>query len=390
MIEPKRIILIVLDSAGIGEMPDADRYGDTGTNTLKHIQEKTPSFNLPNLKKMGLYNLLNIDNNEDVLGSYCKLAEISNGKDTTTGHWEMVGCIRASGFPVYTDGFPKDVIEKFEKESGYKTIGNYAASGTVIINELGDRHLKEKALIVYTSADSVFQIAAHEELVSREELYRVCKIARKILTGKHSVARVIARPFEGKSGAYVRTDGRHDFSLEPDTKTALDVISENGLSVYGIGKINDIFSGKGITDYVYTTSNTDGLKKLTESLKKISNGLVFLNLVDFDMKYGHRRDVSGYYNALLEFDDFLPTLLSDMNKDDILMITADHGCDPTHTGSDHTREYIPLFIYGEIISSNNNLGVRNSFSDIGKTILDLLNIDEEDIPGNSFKREIVH
>jgi len=385
----KRVILIVLDSAGIGAMPDAPKYGDNNVNTLRHIADNIEGFSLPNMESLGLYKLIGLSSDAKLKGSFCKLAEKSAGKDTTTGHWEMVGCIREKPFPVYPNGFPNELIKEFEEKSGYKTIGNIASSGTEIIERLGEEHLTSKALIVYTSADSVFQIAAHEEIISREELYRVCSIARKILTGKHAVARVIARPFIGSKGNFSRTDGRHDFSLKPEGITALDRIKDTGLSVFGIGKINDIYAGAGITDYVYSSSNSDGMNKLIKSMDNIHNGLIFLNLVDFDMKYGHRRDVKGYYNALVEFDNFIPKLISKMKDDDILMITADHGCDPTYTGTDHTREFIPLLISGKHCISGKDLGLRDSFADIGRSILDMLSINPGNVCGKSFMEEII-
>jgi phosphopentomutase len=330
-----------------------------------------------------------IKNNEVTpKGSFARGKELSKGKDTTTGHWEISGLLLENPFPTYPDGFPKEVIDEFEKRTGRKTIGNKAASGTVIIEELGPEHLETGALIVYTSADSVFQIAAHEDVLNYEELYEVCEIARDILQGEHGVGRVIARPFVGEPGSFTRTDKRKDFSLEPIDKTLLDHLKENSKDVIAIGKIEDIFSGRGITKAIHTKSNLDGIKTTIEELKEETEGLIFTNLVEFDMIFGHRNDVEGYGNALKEFDDRLPEILDALKEDDLLIITADHGCDPTTESTDHSREYVPIVFYGKGIKENNNLNTIESFGSIARTILDNFNI-ENDLAGESYLDKIL-
>lgn len=383
-----RIILIVLDSVGIGELPDAHLFNDEGSNTVKNIYKNIEGFKLPNLEQLGLLGIEGLTdlslNKENYLASYGRCVEKSMGKDTTTGHWEMSGIILPKAFPTYPNGFPKEIIEEFEKRTGRKSIGNCVASGTEIIQRLGDEHVKDGSLIVYTSADSVFQIAAHEDIVSLDELYKACEIARELLQDEHGVGRVIARPFIGKSGDYKRTENRRDFSLEPIKDTMLDFISRSGKEVYAIGKIEDIFANKGITRAKHTKNNHEGIEATIEAIKEESSGLVFTNLVDFDMLYGHRNDVVGYGNALKYFDDKLVEIKSLLKEDDVLVITADHGCDPTTPSTDHSREYIPLLFYGNSIKSNNNFGTLDTYACIGKTILDMFNIDNN-IDGYSIK-----
>ena len=341
----KRVIIIVLDSVGIGELPDAQKYGDKGSNTLGNIAANMPGFSLPNLESLGLGNIDNIKGIKPAanpIGCYGRMAEKSAGKDTTTGHWEIAGIILDKPFPVYPQGFPPEIIDKFEKSTNTKIIGNFVASGTEIINMLGDEHVKTGYPIVYTSADSVFQIAAHEEIIPVQRLYEMCEIARNILTGEHAVGRVIARPFIGKSGQYKRTDRRRDFSLDPIGKTILDYLKETGYEVKAVGKIEDIFNKKGITDAVHIHDNMDGVDKTLQYMKEDFEGILFTNLVDFDMLYGHRNDIEGYAKALMEFDGRLTEILSYLKDDDILFITADHGCDPSTESTDHSREYVPL------------------------------------------------
>ncbi len=388
----KRAVLIVLDSVGVGELPDARDYGDEGSNTLKNIYKNIENFSLPNLEELGI---LNIDGFEDIKksesfkGSIAKCNEKSKGKDTTTGHWEISGLILNEPFPTYPDGFPDEIIKEFERQTGRETIGNCVASGTEIIKELGREHIETGKLIVYTSADSVFQIAAHEEVVPLNELYSICEKAREILRGKHGVGRVIARPFIGEVGSFVRTANRRDFSLEPPKDTILDYVKNSGKEVYAVGKIKDIFANKGITRSVPTKDNADGIEATIKAIKEDFEGLLFTNLVDFDMIYGHRNNVKGYADALKYFDDKLPTIINNLKDTDLLIITADHGCDPTTESTDHSREYIPLIFYGKHIKENNNLGVLDSFACIGKTIADILNI-ENDLEGTSLKGEIIH
>ncbi|WP_294341850.1 phosphopentomutase [uncultured Clostridium sp.] len=386
-----RAILIVLDSVGIGELPDAHKYNDVGSNTIGNISSKCNGINLKNLSKLGLGNIEGIKGVEKELepkGAFGKCAEASNGKDTITGHWEIGGVILEKPLNTYPNGFPERIINEFENKIGRKIIGNKVASGTEILDELGEQHIKTGCPIIYTSADSVFQIAAHEDVISVDELYRFCEIARNMLVGDDTVGRVIARPFIGEVGNFKRTSRRHDYALEPFSKTFLEYIKDSGMEVNAVGKISDIYCGKGITSSVHTTGNEDGINKTIDLIKNESKGLIFTNLVDFDMLYGHRNDAEGYKKALEYFDMRLPEIIENINDDDVLIITADHGCDPTTASTDHSREYIPLVIYGKEIKENVNLGIRNSFCDIGKTVLDLLNIDNE-LNGISFKDELV-
>ncbi|MBC7885406.1 MAG: phosphopentomutase [Saprospiraceae bacterium] len=374
-----RVILIVLDSVGIGYLPDAHLYGDEGSNTLGHIAVHYPHMQIPNLIKMGLGNIDHqnaLPKTDHPLAAFGKAMEKSAGKDTTTGHWEIAGSILEHPFPVFSDGFPKDFIDRFEAAIGVKTLGNYAASGTTIIEELGDEHVRTGFPIVYTSADSVFQIAMHEDVIPMEEQYRICQTARDMLTGDLEVGRVIARPFTGTSGNYSRTSGRKDFAVRPPDNV-LDAILAHGMGVLAIGKISDIFAGKGISRYIKTTHNIAGIEATIQALDEDMEGLIFTNLVDFDMHFGHRRDVAGYAACLEEFDKYIPSLMDKMKDNDILIITADHGNDPTWQGTDHTREYIPILIYGKNVKAGNNFGVRKSFSDIAATVADVLGIEFE-------------
>ena len=369
----KRVFLIVLDSFGIGEMPDAANYGDKGSNTLGTVA-KSPEFSMPNMEKLGLFNIDGVTAKAPYAapdGVFARMTEQSAGKDTTTGHWEIAGLISKKPMPTFPNGFPQEMLDEFSKAVGRKVLCNKPYSGTQVIQDYGDEHRKTGALIVYTSADSVFQIAAHEEVVPVEELYRDCEIARQMLQGNLGVGRVIARPFVGtSSGNYTRTSRRHDFSLEPPQDTMLDVLKEAEYDVIGVGKINDIFAGKGITEFVRTQDNADGIEKTMEYMERDFNGLCFVNLVDFDMLYGHRNDVPGYAKALTYFDQQLPKILSALEPEDVLMITADHGCDPGTPSTDHSREYTPFVMYGKNLPHGKNMGTRGSFSDIGATVLD--------------------
>lgn len=383
----KRAIIIVLDAVGIGELPDADKYGDCGSNTLMHVKAAVPSLELKNMCNLGL-GLIDADGKnlyskpEKLCGIYGKMSEHSAGKDTTTGHWEISGIWLDKPFPTYPNGFPQDVISAFEKAIGTKTLANRPASGTVIINELGDEHMKTGYPIVYTSADSVFQIAAHEDVISVDRLYEICEIARKQLTGEHGVGRVIARPFIGKNGNYTRTPRRKDFSLPPVHPTILDFAKQAGLEVAGVGKIEDIFCMQGITKSVHTTNNTAGIDQTIKFIKEDFGGIIFTNLVDTDMIYGHRNDVQGFAGALAEFDSRLPDIMSAMKDDDVLFITADHGCDPTTPSTDHSREYVFLLGYGKSLTPG-SIGVRETFADVAKSIETYLGI-KADVHGTSF------
>ncbi len=386
----KRATIIVMDGVGIGELPDAAKYGDVGSNTLMNIKKATPDLKLENLCRLGLGNIDGenlYDKFENPIGSYGKCAEKSCGKDTTTGHWEISGVIVDQPFPTYPNGFPKEIIDKFENAIGTKILANYPASGTQIIAELGDEHMKTGYPIIYTSADSVFQIAAHEDVVPLERLYEMCEIARNILTGPHAVARVIARPFTGTSGNYTRTKNRKDFSLKPIRKTLLDYINEAGMEVAAVGKIEDIFCNQGITKKVHTRVNSEGIDETINYLKEDFSGLIFTNLVDYDMLYGHRNDLPGFAKALDEFDKRIPEIINTMKDDDLLFITADHGCDPSTPSTDHSREYIPLLIYGKNIKKT-NLHTRSTYSDIAATIAQYLGINPQ-INGTSFLKEIL-
>lgn len=384
----KRVFLIVLDSVGIGELPDAEMFGDNGANTLKSIS-KSEKFNIPTLISLGLGNIEGIDYLEKKTNENCvvaRCAEISKGKDTTIGHWEIAGLISKKPLPTYPNGFPKSIIEEFSEKTGKNVICNKPYSGTEVIKDYGAEHLKTGDLIVYTSADSVFQIAAHESIVPPEVLYEYCKIARDILKGEHSVGRVIARPFEGEY-PFRRTSRRHDFSLVPPQNTVLDALSENGLDVIAVGKIKDIFANKGISESVYTVDNNDGMRKTDDYVNKDFNGLCFVNLVEFDMTYGHRNDIDGYANALSEFDLWLKYFLPKLKKSDMLIITADHGCDPGDKSTDHTREYVPLLVYGQKIKGC-NLKTRKSYADIAATIADIFRVEFK-TEGKSFKKEML-
>ncbi|MFV0314052.1 MAG: phosphopentomutase [Anaerotignum sp.] len=390
----KRAIIVVLDSVGIGELPDAKDFGDVGSNTLVNIKKARPQTELKNMCALGLGNIQGeeihlLGKTTSPQGSFAKMAEKSIGKDTTTGHWEMAGIITKKPFPTYTEtGFPKEIMDAFEQAIGTKTLGNFAASGTQIIEDLGPEHIKTGYPIIYTSADSVFQIAAHEEIISVEKLYDMCQIARNLLCGDYAVARVIARPFVGKEGNFTRTKNRKDFSLEPTGITVLDLAQEKGLNVTAIGKIEDIFEHKGITRSDHTTNNTDGIDKTILFTKEEFEGILFTNLVDTDMIYGHRNDVEGYATALEYFDSKLPEIMAEMKEDDILFITADHGCDPTTPSTDHSREYVPLLVYGKKIKAGVDLGIRKTFADLGQTIADYLDLDAH-FEAESFLSEIL-
>ncbi len=385
-----RVFLIVLDSVGIGELPDADKYGDKGSNTLKACYN-TGKLNIPNMQSLGIFNIDGIDFGDkcnEPKGAYGRMLEASKGKDTTIGHWEIGGIISEKPLPTYPNGFPKELVEEFENKTGRKILCNKPYSGTQFLLDYGREHVKTGDLIVYTSADSVWQIAAHEDVVPVEKLYEYCQIAREMLTGEHNVGRVIARPFVGEYPDYKRTSNRHDFSLEPPKNTFLDEIKKAGLDTIGVGKIYDIFAGKGLNDHTRTVNNSDGMAKTMQYADKAFNGVCFINLVDFDMVYGHRNNAAGYTEALNTFDNELSDLLGKLSENDVLMITADHGCDPSTPSTDHSREYTPLLIAGQKIKTNINLGTRKCFSDIGKTICDLLGVNS-DIAGQSFADEIL-
>ncbi len=366
----KRVIWIVLDSLGVGEMPDAAAYGDTGSDTLGNIA-RVRGLNVPNLCKLGLGNLKPIPELPKANppeGAYGRCTLASPGKDTTTGHWEMAGIHLARPFPLFPDGFPAAIMDEFEKQIGRSAIGNKAASGTEIIKELGEEHMRTGSPIVYTSADSVFQIAAHEEVIPLWELYRMCEIARAILRGPYEVGRVIARPFEGAPGEFMRTANRHDYAVPPPKGMLLDKLADRKVEVYSVGKIFDVFLGRGIEDHVTTKSNADGMAKTLEAMNEVNAGLVFVNLVDFDQQYGHRNDVEGYAGAIEEFDRWLPQFRSALEPTDLAIITADHGCDPTTASTDHSREYTPLLVFGPKARGGADLGLRGTLSDIGQTV----------------------
>ncbi len=375
----KRVFLIVLDSFGIGEMPDAGQFGDIGVNTLGTVAA-SPYFSMPNMEKLGLFHIDGVTCKKpehEQAGCVARMTERSMGKDTTIGHWEIAGICSKEPLPVYPDGFPEEILQQFSERTGRGVLCNRPYSGTEVIKDFGDEHVKTGKLIVYTSADSVFQITAHEDVVPVEQLYEYCRTAREILTGKNGVGRVIARPFAGESGSYTRTPRRHDFSLKPPAVTMLDRLKETGHDVIAVGKIYDIFAGQGITEHVYTGGNAEGIERTLEYLDKDFDGLCFVNLVDFDMLYGHRNDVDGYAKALTAFDEALPKILAAMRKDDILMITADHGCDPGYkVSTDHSREYTPFVMYGSKVKPG-NLGTRETFADIGATVLSYFGIEPE-------------
>ena len=385
----KRVFLIVLDSFGIGAMADAEKFGDKGANTLASCAT-TGLLDIPNLAATGLGNIDGITclPKAEQAGAVARLAEASAGKDTTIGHWEIAGIVSKNPLPTYPDGFPEEIIAPFCRATGQGVLANAPWSGTAVIEKYGEEHMRTGDLIVYTSADSVFQIAAHEDIVPPEQLYEYCRIARRLLQGRHGVGRVIARPFVGTPGNFIRTANRHDFSLEPPEDTLLDALQKAGLATIGIGKINDIFAGRGLSEYTYTKSNLDGMARTSEYAAMDFTGLCFVNLVDFDMHFGHRRDANGYARALSEFDswlgDFLPTLV----PEDMVIITADHGCDPSYTSTtDHTREYVPLLALGKSVKPV-NLGTRGSFADIAATVAKIFNVPL-DTPGQSFAQDIL-
>lgn len=388
-----RVFLIILDSVGCGFLPDASEYDDIGANTLLHISENISNFHLPNMFQLGLSKILNFKNikkPDKITGIYGKMKEQSKGKDTTTGHWEISGAIVKEPFPTYPSGFPEDLLNKFIKTTNVKGyLGNKVASGIEIIQELGGKHIQTGYPIVYTSVDSVFQIAAHEEIISIERLYEICEKTRKILTGKHNIGRVIARPFIGKPGNFTRTERRRDYSINPPKGILTDNVVKTGNDVVAIGKIEDVFNHKGITKSYHTGNNTDGIAKIKELITDTSvKGLFFANLVDFDMLYGHRRDIQGYYNALKEFDNALGEYIQCLQTEDALFITADHGNDPSFKGTDHTREYVPLLGYSPQFKKNVNLHIRETFADLGQTIAEMLNADK--VPnGTSFLSQII-
>ena len=384
----KRLLIIVLDSMGIGEMPDAYLWHDEGSNTLGAIRGDS-HFDCPNLKKLGLFNIDTVGGGvEHPLASFARLTEKSMGKDTTIGHWEIAGLVSPKSLPTYPNGFPKEIIEEFERQTGRKTLCNLPYSGTEVIKDYGEESIKTGALIVYTSADSVFQIAAHEDYVPVKELYRYCEIARNILQGEHAVGRVIARPFVGEY-PFTRTANRHDFSLEPQGQTMLDVLKERGLATLSVGKIYDIFAGKSVQELNRTSSNAHGMQVTLDMQKRDFEGLCFVNLVDFDMKYGHRNDIVGYASAMTEFDCWLDEFLPNMREEDVLIITADHGCDPATPSTDHSREYVPMLIYGKPIKAGVNLGTRASFADISATVLEYFGVDKESTVGDSFLADVL-
>ncbi|MBQ9298317.1 MAG: phosphopentomutase [Clostridia bacterium] len=388
-----RVIIMVLDSFGVGELPDANLYGDEGSNTFKGIYDNT-KLNIPNFKKLGLYNIddIGINNKEEQpIGIYGKATEISKGKNSPVGHWEMSGYVTERAFTTYPDAFPDELIQRFIEESGIKGIlCNQKGSGTDFLKQYGEEHIKTGYPIVYTSADSVFQIAAHEDIIPVEELYRICKVARKILNEpKYNVGTVIARPFVGTSADnFTRTYNRKDFEYENFGRTMLDEIYESGKDVIAVGKISDLFTMRGITKALHTEGNTDGIKKTIELLKDNTSGLIFTNLVDFDMLYGHRNNVDGYARALEELDAYIPEIISNLKDDDILIFTADHGCDPSTPSTDHSREYVPIVGYGKQLKENVNIGIRKTYADISATILDIFDLNKLKY-GTSFKDEIL-
>lgn len=385
----KRVVLITLDGCGIGALPDAARYGDVGANTLGHVAEACGGLKLPNLQALGLGNILELPGVPPVaapLGGWGRMAEASAGKDTTTGHWEIAGIIEPNPLPTYPTGFPEEIIAALRRETGLDFLGNIAASGTEILKELGDEHVRSGRPIVYTSADSVFQIAAHEEVIPVERLYEICCAARRILD-PYRIGRVIARPFIGGApDNYRRTANRHDFSLSPTAPTILDGLTAAGIPVYGVGKIRDIFAGRGVGDFVFSSDNRDGMAKTLTALAQRERGLIFTNLVDFDMLYGHRLDALGFGQALEDFDRWLPECRAALNAEDLLIVTADHGCDPTTPGSDHTREYVPLLAWSPGMARGTALGERTSFADVAATVAEAFGLPVG--AGRSFWREL--
>ncbi|WHY75947.1 phosphopentomutase [Neobacillus sp. WH10] len=387
----KRIFIIVMDSVGIGEAPDAEKFGDKGADTYGHIAERMNGLNMPHMGKLGLSNIREIkgiEKAEKPLAFYTKMQEASNGKDTMTGHWEIMGLNIQTPFQVFPEGFPDELVSELEKRTGRKVIGNKPASGTAVLDELGEEHMKTGALIVYTSADSVLQIAAHEEIVPLEELYNICKIARELtLDEKYMVGRVIARPFLGEPGNFKRTPNRHDYALKPFDRTVMSELKDAGYDVIAIGKISDIYDGEGVTQSLRTVSNMDGMDKLVETFDMDFTGISFVNLVDFDALYGHRRDPEGYGKALEEYDARLPEVFAKMNEDDLLMITADHGNDPVAPGTDHTREYVPLLVYSKRMAEGKELPLRETFADLGATVAENFKVKMPQY-GKSFLNEL--
>lgn len=384
----KRVILMVMDSLGVGEAPDAEKYGDLGADTFRHAAEGTPGFSIPNLRKLGMGNIdgacggeLRIPN-EEIIGTYGRMRELSAGKDTITGHWEIAGIETLTPFKTYPDGFPKEFIRQLEEKIGCQVIGNYPASGTVIIEDLGPEHEKTGKPIVYTSADSVFQIAACTDVIPLEELYHICEEARKLLRGEWACGRVIARPYHFENGRRVRTSDRRDYAVQPPEETMLDKIQKAGQTVYAVGKIHDIFGGRGITEWVHTENNMDGVDKTLEAMDQVKDGLIFTNLVDFDSLYGHRRNPSGYGHAIMDLDARLPEIEGKMKDGDLLVLTADHGNDPIHAGWDHTREYVPILVYGQAAEAGRNLGTRKTFADLARTVTDYLGAEETPLGEN--------
>jgi len=385
----RRVITIVCDSLGVGELPDAKEFGDEGSNTLGHIlRDMNPR--LPTLASLGLLHTLPTPAiNDAPISAFGRMNEVSAGKDTTTGHWEMMGLVVTDPFRTYPDGFPADVIHEYERRIGRKTLGNKPASGTVILDELGEEHMRSGAPIVYTSADSVFQVAAHEDVISPEELWRICAIARELMRGEHNIGRIIARPFVGTGkGHFKRTANRKDFSVKPTGETVVERAHKSGKRVVGLGKIADIFDRVGIDEEIRTESNSDGMRRTIDLIRESDADFIFTNLVDFDSKYGHRNDVVGYAKALETFDGELAELLTQMRADDLLFITADHGCDPTDVSTDHTREYVPLLVAGPSVSRETPLGTRDTFADLGATICDYLGLRSDDLPGKSVLPEL--
>lgn len=386
-----RVILIVLDSVGCGDGPDAAVYGDQGSNTLGNIAGAVGGLNLPHLQEMGLGNLTDIQGvppTDAAIGAYGRLTEISRGKDTTTGHWELAGLRIDRPFPTYPNGFPADFMAEYERRIGRKTLGNFPASGTDIMRDLGPEHMKTGKPIVYTSADSVFQIAVHTGVIPIEELYRICQIAREMLTGEHAVGRVIARPFIGEPGNFTRTEERRDYSLVPPADTILDVVKNAGLKTIGVGKIEDIFAHRGLTQSDHTGNNMAGVDAVINFCRQDNRGLIFANLVDFDALYGHRNNAEGYAEALEAFDARLPEIKAALRSGDVLMLTADHGNDPTYPGTDHTRERVPMLVYGQAIKPNTDLGTRESFADLAATIAEMLSLSWRGT-GDSFAAKVI-
>lgn len=386
----KRAIILLLDGVGVGELPDANLYNDTGSNTLKNLADKIPNFHLPNLERLGLGNIIDIkgvNKQTAPFASYGKMAELSPGKDSTSGHWELMGVVLDHPFPVYPSGFPEELISQFESAIGRKTIGNIPASGTEIINKLSEEHIQKHYPIIYTSADSVFQIAAHEDVISVAELYKMCIIARKILTGKHSVLRVIARPFIGKPGNFIRTKNRRDFSLPPPYPTLLDIAKEHSYEVVVIGKVDELFAQKGYAASFHSLNNQECFDYTLKAIEKYHKGIIFTNFIQFDMDWGHRNDYQSFSQGLVDFDTRFPEITNKLSDNDILFITADHGNDPTTPSTDHSREYVPLLVYGKNLRNGINLSIRKTFADLGQTIAEFLKLPMLK-NGTSFYREI--